>query len=424
MSEKLETVLSRQSDLFGFISRALTNLEKLEIRKRTPAHGNMRVEALDSNWKKFQANHDLLITLKNEERATLPYFTDDLYSECQEAYFDNRVDMLTLIESWTPETIAPNPLIEAPRNAPTSCQLPRINLPKFSGSPSEWSEFCDLFTAMVRESGELSKVEKLQYLKMSLTGEASLLLRNISVTGDNFSRAWDNLVTRYQNKRILIDTHLASLFLPRREVTESAADLKNLLNETEDALGALASLCNPEESWDHSLVYITARKLDSESFKEWELSIGAEVEPPTFDKLRQFVISRARALEAVEQRAGVRKPKQSTTAKGSPSGAKVHQTNVGSAREHSTTEKAKITTACSLCNSAHYISACPNYRAKTNEERRAFLIEKNLCFNCLGPHQFKSCRSTKRCLMCAGPHHTTIHRNGGTVARAAAVVSA
>ncbi|XP_046417532.1 uncharacterized protein LOC124178336 [Neodiprion fabricii] len=413
------SLIATQHDLFGYISRAVINLEKLESKKRTPIHCQTRIEALENNWKKFQTAHEQLTTIEPEKRAELPYFSDDLYATCEEAFLTNKADMLVLIKSWR----GPEPLAHdgAPGNALTSRQLPRINLPKFSGSCNEWTEFHDLFQVMVGQNQDISNVEKLQYLKMSLTGDASLLLKNISVAGDNFGRAWETLVNRYQNKRVLIDAHLATLFSTRRVNNESAVDLKQLLNDTKDALGALKSLGSPIEYWDHILVYMTARKLDSESLKAWEINIGAQTDPASFDDLEQFLFSRVRALEAVDRVSTSRKAHSNPIAKANPQrSAKVHQTNINRANENESKQSTAVPSGlnCALCTKSHYISTCPEYRNRTPDQRRELLVQRNLCFNCLGAHQFRNCRTAKRCQVCTGPHHTTIHRSKAVEQRA------
>lgn len=79
-------------------------------------------------------------------------------------------------------------------NASHSRRLPRIKLPKFSGEYAQWSQLRDLITSMILGNNDLSDVEKLHYLKMSLTGEPSQLLKNVTVAGENLTRSWDTLV--------------------------------------------------------------------------------------------------------------------------------------------------------------------------------------------------------------------------------------
>lgn len=64
--------------------------------------------------------------------------------------------------------------------------LPRIDLPKFNGTASEWIFFKDLFSSIIIGNTTLSPVEKLQYLKTSLTSTAAHLFKNTALTADNF----------------------------------------------------------------------------------------------------------------------------------------------------------------------------------------------------------------------------------------------
>lgn len=57
---------------------------------------------------------------------------------------------------------------------------------------------------MVIENSDLSNMEKMHYLKTCLSGEALCLITNLPISGDSFTIAWNTLVTRYENKRFLI----------------------------------------------------------------------------------------------------------------------------------------------------------------------------------------------------------------------------
>lgn len=107
---------------------------------------------------------------------------------------------------------------------------------------------------MISKNVDLSNVEKLQYLNLCLKGEASQLVVNIEVTDANFARAWHVLVDRYENKRVLIETHLASLFSLAKVNQQSASELKTLLRNVKEALGDLTALQCPVDAWDCILV--------------------------------------------------------------------------------------------------------------------------------------------------------------------------
>nr|XP_046468118.1 uncharacterized protein LOC124212274 [Neodiprion pinetum] len=62
---------------------------------------------------------------------------------------------------------------------------------------------------MVHNHRGLSAAVKLQYLKISVTEEVAQLLQNIAVSDANYEDAWQLLIDRYDNPRILVQGHAA-----------------------------------------------------------------------------------------------------------------------------------------------------------------------------------------------------------------------
>lgn len=87
-------------------------------------------------------------------------------------------------------------------------KLPEASLPKFDGRYENWLSFKNTFIAMINAQTDLSDVEKLQYLKSSLTGDAANKLKILSIEGSNYAKAWELLKRAYEVKRILISRHL------------------------------------------------------------------------------------------------------------------------------------------------------------------------------------------------------------------------
>ncbi|XP_071055025.1 uncharacterized protein [Onthophagus taurus] len=141
------------------------------------------------------------------------------------------------------------------------------------------------------------------------------------------------------------------------------------------------------------------RKLDSETIKDWEKSIGNHRDPSTFEELEEFLIGRIYTLEAIEKHS-VSKRISSTFSK--PSNIKAHNASTPS-------------NGCTLCGAVHYIASCQNYHSKTAAQRAEFVINRGLCFNCLGPHTYRRCRVAKRCCICRKPHHTTLHESPSVI---------
>nr|XP_022910072.1 uncharacterized protein LOC111421154 [Onthophagus taurus] len=229
---------------------------------------------------------------------------------------------------------------------------------------------------------------------MSVTEEPAQLLKNIAICEDNFARAWDILIDRYENKRILIDSHLSVLLSTRSIKQESSSELKRLISEIKENLGALEALDCPTNQWDNILVFLIVRRLDPETLKDWEKSIGSKKSPATFKELESFLFGRIHSLEAIEQLTSTKR--------------NIPIKPIGNVKSHNVSTPTH-NQSCSLCHSNHYISSCQQFMNKSPLQRREFVISKNLCFNCLGPHLMKNCRSSKRCRICQRQHHTSLH---------------
>jgi len=199
----LDHAVDRQYKLYGVIARAVENLQKLGPTKTNRSSVQSRLEALKSNWNKFQLHHESLFKLRTPETKKNPYFTDNLYATCEETFLDAHATMLHMLSTFEQSANQTSASAETTLNMSAgshSRHLPRIDLPKFSGDYSKWSHFRDLFASMINSNTDLSAIEKLHYLKMSLSGEPATFLKNIEFSSEGFTRAWNTLVARYENK--------------------------------------------------------------------------------------------------------------------------------------------------------------------------------------------------------------------------------
>lgn len=187
----LDSQIERQHQLFGVISRAVENLGKLGPSRTNRGSVKSRIETLKTNWEKFQANHENLLRSCTAKQRKIPYFKEDLW-HCEEAFLDAHDTMLNVLDSLDPPTSQNTSSVETSMIATTgsrSRRLPRIDVPKFSGEYSLWTQFWDLFISIIIENTDISSVKKLHYLKMSLSGDPAQHLKNIAILGENFTRA-------------------------------------------------------------------------------------------------------------------------------------------------------------------------------------------------------------------------------------------
>lgn len=134
-----------------------------------------------------------------------PYFKEKLFEATQEGYLEAPESMRSHLERIQKDTRSLS-IQSGSQSTNFSSMInygprfPNLSLPTFDGSPSEWLPFKDLFDSLVLSNTNLSPIWKLHYLKHSLNGTASHLLKNTALTTDNFQKAWDYLVSFYENK--------------------------------------------------------------------------------------------------------------------------------------------------------------------------------------------------------------------------------
>lgn len=87
-------------------------------------------------------------------------------------------------------------------------KLPRLSLPTFAGDYKEWNSFSDLFNCAVNNNTQLTNVQKLQYLKSVVRGEALQLIQHFNITSDNYKEAWDKLESRFNKKKHIVYHHI------------------------------------------------------------------------------------------------------------------------------------------------------------------------------------------------------------------------
>ncbi|XP_011883909.1 PREDICTED: uncharacterized protein LOC105571051 [Vollenhovia emeryi] len=240
---------------------------------------------------------------------------------------------------------------------------------------------------------------------------------------DSFTPAWNLLLSRYDNERLLITSQLEKLLNTTKIAVRSAKELNNLITSATEAYNALQALGCPVDQWDQVLVYSLSQRLDPTTREAWENDIGASPSFPNYTTFKDFVIGRARALESIEMDspASTGTKTRTNTKSTSPSQQSAHGTSskkvytakptAGTSQNSagSSTDMKKY--PCSMCSNEHYVVGCPQFRQLTPEKRRELVVSKHLCFNCLGNHSVRACQSSKRCQLCNEKHHTMIHLN-------------
>lgn len=392
-------------DTAALLQKTQVNLKKCPKTRLTKGYVEARIRCIEQYWTTFRETHQQLVKITpKEQKQTLHYFVNEdffIYEDLYLVLVADLQDLLLTINAASAHTSTSSKSESfASMNNDQLVRLPRIQLPSFCGSYEVWPTFQDLFVSLVHENTAISDVQKLHYLKSSVTGEAETLLKPIQITQSNYKQAWSVLKSRYGNKRLIINSVLKKLFSQKKITTQSANQIKNLLDVTTDCLNNLQNLNIITSSWDPIIIFLVIQKMDPESHKEWEQSVSTNEEDklPTWNDLKEFLQSRYRTLELIMSTSGTREK---------PVKERSHLVTATATTSPSSADK-----TCVLCKEKHTLCHCKDFTKLQPAERSEYVKSNKLCFNCLAPgHSAYQCKLQMTCRICSRRHHTLLHRN-------------
>lgn len=170
----------KQSINLKGIDNFLVHFHKTAKNKQTKGFCEARGKILDRYWEDFKTVHlQLVKATADEDTSAMEYFVGDVYS-ATECLYAEHVGFLAdklYIDQSPPSTSSANPSpVAYNANAKSPFQLPSISLPIFTGKYNEWNSFRDMFLSIIDNNCSLTDVQKLQYLKTNVSGDAAGIL--------------------------------------------------------------------------------------------------------------------------------------------------------------------------------------------------------------------------------------------------------
>lgn len=122
----------------------------------------------------------------------------------------------TQASSFTPASATQVIVQQQPLKAP---------IPTFDGRYENWPRFKSMFQDIMSRCSDSDAI-KLHHLEKALVGAASGILDAKTLPDNNYSHAWDILIDRYENPRVIIDTHIDGLLAIKKMSKESYKELR------------------------------------------------------------------------------------------------------------------------------------------------------------------------------------------------------
>jgi len=296
-------------------------------------------------------------------------------------------------------------------------RLPKLSLPTFSGDPLSWQTFWDSFRAAVDSNPTLSGVQKFNYLKAQLRGDAARAVAGFPLTDCNYKHSTDILQERFGQTHTIVKAHMQALVdLPSPDNTFT--DLRSFYDSVEGHIRGLSSLGKSQEKYGDLLIPIIQSKIPAEvrqnlarehSNSEWNI-----------DELRSAILKEIRILEQ-----GLSKPTPflpdtsipgmtaATFFTGAQDGSKGGRNKGGYSKGGKGFSVKKPIQAvkrlmCTYCKGSHTANNCD--AVKDCDKRWEIVKKERLCFNCLAHHRVSECDSKQSCKLCGHRHHTSLCR--------------
>lgn len=369
----------------------------------------VRYEALSDIFKKYdEIQNEIEISDESEQEIN-----DRL--EFEEKYFSIKAKMDDLLSSNdNKDDVVSNHSARPLTSNKPLLKLPAIKLPTFDGKYETWLAYSDAFKVMVHNNENISTIQKFYYLVSTLKLEAAQLIKNLAITEANYPVAWQLLVDRYENKKLISSAYVGEILNIKSVVKEDASELRHFINTATSNLNALKALELDKPYHEIILEQLFRDRLDFKTRREWEMKNSTQTFPSLSDFF-DFLEKKCQALESLVSSNTNSSISNNKNIKSKLAGDWSKQSRTA---HHSSSFVVTGSKNCELCREQHSIYKCHKFSNLSIEQKTKFIRDNSLCYNCLRTgHILKNCTSSG-CRICKRKHHTLIHKGSAEPSKA------
>ena len=376
---RLKKLLRNQKALMQALTKSIEEIERNRTQEHPQAYYSIQAAILEKHMVDLVQNNAAIWEATDEDQVD--DYTLQTFYELEAKVGSALIELQQHIN--VEPSLSNTSTSAAPHTQGINVQLPRITLPKFNGEYLQWVTFKDLFTEIVHQAS-ITDSQRMHYLSQSLVDEPKNLIRHLPSTGSNYLAAWNILVNRYDNKRLLVSSLLNKLMSQAAIKNESSVSMKALHDVTKECLHGLKTQGIPIQHWDAIIAHILLQKMDQPTQTAFEQSIEDSKRLVTQDEVLKFLERRFQSLE-------VRSNAEKTTKK--TCGSIVNADG-----------------KCTMCKKdKHQAYDCQTFKKAPTKQKWRYVKDNKLCVNCLKPgHQANACKA-KHCTKCTRKHNSLLH---------------
>ena len=331
-----------------------------------------------------------------------------------------------------------------------SIKLPPLKLQNFNGDPIHFHEWINNFNTMIHNNPSITDTHRITYLQNSVSGKAKDLIHAYSCDPSYYQTALNELIRHFGDRTIVVNAFINQLenwqmnFQNKQSFIAFSSFLKRLVQAFQ-YLGFTADLQSTtlikkaKEKTPHHLVLKWTEhcltELNSDptlvDFQQW-LGLQAQIYDKVSRESNQRTIS-SQASKFVNSNNPQTKQYNgnlSVSVNNASAENSRKQWNFGpqqkqpSISQNVPNKTFNTKRSCEKCKQEHSNATCPEYQLCSPSDRYNLVSQNNLCTNCLSnKHHKQSCPSQKRCQVCSGFHHTTLHDPAKQIKRPTAAFS-
>lgn len=274
-------------------------------------------------------------------------------------------------------------------------KLPKLTVPEFDGRRIKWPNFRNNFVDMVHNA-TIPESYKFQILKTKLVGHAEGMISEINSHKDSYEAAWQRVMDKYDNKKAIVFEVYETLFNQEAVAENNASALDEFVDTSREMLSILSVYDVTFENSESVILFLLLQKLDSNTQMTYELKRTDPKALPALEEFFVFLELRSQALQACRK---ANKKSNSTS-------------HVTAGAESGSVKNGK----CICCNGdMHKLRDCQKFKGMTVLDRRVFVKEKRLCFNCLRTGHLVTNCDWSGCPIrgCTAKHNSMLHLSGG-----------
>lgn len=244
MNPELQALLNRQQHRMENC-RELLNV----LTAGSPADMNNKIverkqQELEQSYEKVNELHEEILARFKGQVATEGYIKGNHFGKLRTTV-RQAVDELTKIKGELMSASAQTKM------------LPQIKIPVFQGDYTKWNTFKDIFNTMVHSNQALNGVQKMEYLKTHIAGDAFALIQHLTLNQVNFEVAWKIL-----NNRRVVYSYLEKMLKYEKMTPRQMVDITRENIEGLKLVGAT--------SIETLIIYLMERKMDQETREKFE----------------------------------------------------------------------------------------------------------------------------------------------------------